>query len=58
MKNSDFPSQMKRDLKNEKCSDGIQLSAKNVTLLKDTPFSEKKMKVQISCEQKTAQIDI
>lgn len=49
---------MKRDLKNEKCSDGIQLSAKNVTLLKDTPFSEKKMKVQISCEQKTAQIDI
>lgn len=47
------------NLKDEgKCSDGNQLSAKNVTLLKDTHFSEKKMKVQISCEGITAQTDI
>lgn len=47
------------NLKDEgKCSDGNQLSAKNFTLLRDIPFSEKKMKVQISSEGITAQTDI
>lgn len=44
--------------KDRVCSDGNKLSARNVILLKDTAFSEKKMKVQIFYEHITAQVEV